>query len=64
MPSRSSGPAAARAQLEPAPVHAVAGAVEVAAGDALVRLHHVEAVAPPRGARARAKDQSRHRLPT
>src|SRR6185503_14290375 len=43
-------------QREPAPVHAVAGAVDVAARDALVRLHHVEMLALPgaaRGARER-----------
>ena len=52
MPRRSSGAGRGAAQLEPAAVHAVAGAVDVAAGDALVRLHQVEALAPP-GARAR-----------
>src|SRR5690349_22320567 len=44
----------ARAQFEPAPVHAVAGAIDVAAGNAFVRLHDVKALAPPgraRGAR-------------
>ena len=43
-------------QLEPAPVHAVARPVDVAAGNALVRLHEVEAFASPgraRGARER-----------
>ena len=34
----------ARAVLEPLAMHAVAGAVDVAAGDALVRLHEVEAL--------------------
>src|SRR5258708_7505679 len=34
-------------QLEPAAMHAVAGAVDVATRDALVRLHDVEAHAPP-----------------
>src|SRR5467141_2554942 len=29
-------------QIEPAAMHAVAGAVDVAAGDALVRLHDIE----------------------
>src|SRR5712691_4880959 len=38
-------------QVEPAAMHAVAGAVDVAARDALVRLHDVEAHAPPRLAR-------------
>src|SRR5258706_6546905 len=37
-------------QLEPAPMHAVAGAIDVAAGNALVRLHKVEARPPPRRA--------------
>src|SRR5258706_8701816 len=37
-------------------MHAVAGAVDVAAGNALVRLHDVEAFAPPRRAR-RARER-------
>src|ERR1051325_1104547 len=37
----------ASAQLEPAAVHAVARAIDVAARNALVRLHDVEALAPP-----------------
>ena len=44
------------AQIEPAPMHAIARAVDLAARDALVRLHDVEAAAPPgvaRGARER-----------
>src|SRR3954462_6014570 len=42
-------------QLEPAPVHAVAGAIDIAARDTLVRLHDVEPLAPPRGARGARK---------
>src|SRR5467141_725482 len=38
-------------QVEPAAMHAVARAVDIAARDALVRLHDVEALAPPRLAR-------------
>src|SRR5207249_698957 len=38
-------------QLEPASMHAVAGAVDVAARDALVRLHQIESVPPPGPAR-------------
>src|SRR5436853_7929844 len=41
----------ALSQLEPAAMHAVAGAVDVAARDALVRLPHVEALPSPRRAR-------------
>jgi hypothetical protein len=37
--------------FEPLAVHAIAGAVDVASSDALVRLHEVEALARPRGAR-------------
>src|SRR2546428_806146 len=46
----------ALSQLEPAAMHAVARAVDVAARDALVRLHYVEALSSPRrgrGARER-----------
>src|SRR3989475_6557258 len=41
----------ALSQLEPAAMHAVAGAVDVAARDALVRLYYVEALSSPRRAR-------------
>src|SRR5712691_2904833 len=41
----------ALSQLEPAAMHAVARAVEVASRDALVRLHDVEALSSPRRAR-------------
>src|SRR5947208_2481219 len=41
----------ALSQLEPAAMHAVARAVDVAARDALVRLHDVEALSSPRRAR-------------
>src|SRR5205085_7991873 len=39
-----------RPQLQPAPVHAVARAIDVAAGNTLVRLHEIEALAAPGGA--------------
>ncbi len=38
-------------QFQPLAVHAIARAIEIAAGNPLVRLHQVEALAPPRGAR-------------
>src|SRR5712691_5633629 len=41
----------ALSQVEPAAMHAVASAVDVAARDALVRLHDVEALSSPRLAR-------------
>src|SRR3989475_8902631 len=41
----------ALSQLEPSAMHAVARAVDVAARDALVRLHDVEALSSPRRAR-------------
>src|SRR5258708_18019567 len=44
-------PCRGAAQLEPAPVHAVPGAIDVAARNALVRLHHVEGFAAPGSAR-------------
>ena len=45
-------------------MHAVAGAKDVAAFDALVRLHEVGPIARERGAHRGAKLASRHRLPT
>ncbi len=50
------GPGRSAPDVEPFRVHAVAGAVDAAAGDALVRLHQVEAASLPglaRGARER-----------